>query len=189
MIRHRFGWLAIVVCAGSGAFTWVLAPRPAAAIEAVSSVQRFGLPQRQGPVSVSGERKRAYGLSAVADLARAGGSSGVATGGGLVLGVVTGPVAGIPTVGPGLADQATKAWGTLQSSIGRGSATFADALSQAAEPLAPGLNQASAPVVSAADSLASSAAAAEQHLRRFGLRTNLLSYPFGTGAQLAHALG
>lgn len=168
--------------------TWVLSVGPAAAQPVVSP--QTGLPTAEclAAGNSGNEGKRAFGLSAAADLVRAGGTAGVATGGGLVLGVVTGPLAGIPSVGPSLADQATRTWGALQTSIAGGAVAMADAMGQLAEPLAPAMNQLSAPAVTTADSLASSSAAAEGHLTTFGLRTNLVSYPFGTGAQLAHAL-
>jgi hypothetical protein len=183
-----------IVGAGSAIFaTWILSAGPVAAQSALSPQTGLSTVEQpaagnSGTEETGTEGKRAFGLSAAADLVRAGGTAGVATGGGLVLGVVTGPLAGIPSVGPGLADQATKAWGTLQTSIGDGAVAMADAMRQVAGPLTPAMNQISAPAVTTADSLASSSAAAEEHLTRFGIRTNLLSYPFGTAAQLAHAL-
>ena len=187
--------VTLMLGAGSAAIaTWVLLPVGSAVAQPVerprtepSAVEPARV-QDLGVQNASNDPQRAYGLSAAADLVRAGGTAGVATGGGLILGVVTGPVAGIPGVGPGLADQATKTWGTLQASIGEGAVTAADAIRQVAEPLAPPLNEVGGPVVTSADSLASSGAATEDHLNRFGFRTNLLSYPFAVGAQLAHAL-
>jgi hypothetical protein len=192
MIRSRTYRVTFLLGTGGAVLTsWILPPgsavaQPVGLLEA--EVNAAWRPAPGAAATAARERKRAYGLSTAADVVRAGGTAGVATGGGLVLGVVTGPLAGIPNVGPTLADQATKTWGTLQASVADGAVAFADAMSQAAEPLAPGLNEISAPAVRAADSLALSSAAAEQHLTRFGLRTNLVSYPFGTAAQLAHAL-
>ena len=189
MIRSRTYRVTLMLGTGAAVLTsWIL-PLGSAVADPVRPLEAgVNAAWRPAPGAAAGERKRAYGLSAAADLGRAGGTSGVATGGGLVVGVVTGPLAGVPTIGPTLADQATKTWGTLQASVADGAVAFADAVTQVAEPLAPGLNEISAPVVRAADSLALSSAAAEQHLTRFGLRTNLVSYPFGTAAQLAHAL-
>ena len=190
MVRTRARRMTLMLGAGSALVaTWVLPVRPAVAGPMVTPETRLSAAERLIRAEDSGnEGKRAFGLSAAADIVRAGGTAGVATGGGLALGLVTGPAAGPPAVGPGLADQATRTWGTLQASIADGAVALADAMSQAAEALAPGLNQLRGPALTAADSLASSSAAAEEHLITFGFRTNLVSYPFRTGAQLAHAL-
>ncbi|MEW6477727.1 MAG: hypothetical protein AB1679_36240 [Actinomycetota bacterium] len=189
MMRSHTGRMKLMLAAGSAVVaSWVLPVGRAVAQPLLSPEAEMSTAGRLGAAPSGNENKRAFGLSAAADLVRAGGTAGVATGGGLVLGLVTGPLAGVPSVGPGLADQATKIWGALQTSIADGAVAAAEGISQGAEPLAPALNQISVPVVTTADSLASSSAAAEEHLTRFGIRTNLVSYPFGTGAQLARAL-
>jgi hypothetical protein len=131
---------------------------------------------------------RTFVVSTLADLIRAGGTSGLSTGGGLFVGLLTGPLAGVPVAGPLLADQFTKGWSQSQGAAGDGARALADAVAQAGTPLAPVLNPVGAPIISGSDSVSESGVAAEELLAKVGMQTNLVSAPLKFGAQLAHAM-
>jgi hypothetical protein len=173
----------------------LLATIPAAMAAAAPMARREGADGRVAhaaeatakPTRVAAQ-PRTFVVSTTADLIRAGGTSGFATGGGLFVGLLTGPLAGVPVAGPTLADQFTKGWSQSQSTAGDGAKALAGAVAQAGTPLAPVLNPVGAPIVAASDSLSESGAAAEELMSKFGAQTNFVSAPLKYGAQLAHAM-
>ena len=95
MMRSHTGRMKLMLAAGSAVVaSWVLPAGRAVAQSLLSPEAERSTAGHPRPAPSGNENKRAFGLSATADLVRAGGTAGVATGGGLVLGLVTGPLAG-----------------------------------------------------------------------------------------------